>query len=188
MTLVLSPIISFVSQSVEWRPKPTCNCVVTHRSLGCIWLSIFLLSTNVLVIKQLILYNNIDSATHFVCDSPLCAYRQPPNHKRMLGKSYLSRIPSLVGNSKCMKSLCLDCDMLDTRKQLHISGTSSTIQPGNYNCDSCNIVYLLMCDICFSGNYFGETSNKHPFRLSSHEKSIRDNSTVFLLAVHFNQP
>ena len=39
--------------------------------------------------------------------------------------------------------------MLDTRKTLQIPGTSSTIQPGNYNCDSYNIVCLLMCN---SGN------------------------------------
>ena len=36
--------------------------------------------------------------------------------------------------------------MLDIRKKIKILGTSSTMQPGNYNCDSCNIVYLLICD------------------------------------------
>ena len=66
---------------------------------------------------------------------------------------------------------------------LQIPGASSTIQPGNYNCDSCNIVYLLMCDKCDSENYIGETSNKLRFRLNNHEKSIRDNSRGFQVAV-----
>ena len=45
---------------------------------------------------------------------------------RMLVNCNLSRIPTLVGN------------------KLHIPGTSSTILPGNYNCDSYDIVYLLI--------------------------------------------
>ena len=74
-----------------------------------------------------------------------------------------------------------------TKKQ--IPGTSSTIQPGNYNCDSCNIVYLLMCDKCdYSGNYIRETSNKLRFRPNDHKKSIRDNIMGFPVAVHFDQP
>ena len=67
-------------------------------------------------------------------------------------------------------------------------GTSSTIQPGNYDCDSCNIVYLLMCSKCDSGNYIGETSNRLRLRLNNHKKSIRDNSCGFPVAVHFNLP
>ena len=118
----------------------------------------------------------------------MSAYRQPPNLKRMLLKSNLSRIPTLVGNSKCMKPRCLVCDMMDTRKKLQIPGTSSTIQPESYNCDSCNIVYLLMCDKFDSVNYIGETSNRLRLRLNNHKKSIRDKSRGFPVAVHFNLP
>ena len=146
----------------------------------------------------------------------MCAYIQPPNLKRMLVKSNLSRIPTLVGNSKCMKLRCQVCDILDTRNKLQIPGTSSTIQCmklrcqvcdildtrnklqipgtsytiqcGNYNCDSCDIVYLLMCSKCDSGNNIGETSNRLRIRLNNHKKSIRDNSRGFPVAVHFNQP
>ena len=75
----------------------------------------------------------------------MCAYRQPPNLMRILVKSNLSKIPRLVCNNKCMKPRCQVCDILDTRNKLQIPGTSSIIQPGNYNCDSCNIVYWLMC-------------------------------------------
>ena len=106
----------------------------------------------------------------------------------MLVKSNFSRIPTFIGNSKCMKPRCQVSDMLDTRNKLQIPGTSSTIQPANCNCDSCNIVHLLMCDKCDSGNYIGETSNKLRLRLNNHKKSIRNNSRGFPLAVHFNQP
>ena len=71
-------------------------------------------------------------------------HRQPPNLKRMLVKCIFSRIPTLVGNSKCMKPRCQVYDILDTQNKLQIPGTSSTILPGNYNCNSCSIVYLLM--------------------------------------------
>ena len=124
----------------------------------------------------------------FILYSPVCAYRQPPNLRRMLVRSTISRIPTLVGNSKCLKRRSQVCAMLDTQNKLQIPGTSSTIKSGNYNCDSCNIVYLLMCDKCDSGNYIGQTSNKLRFRLNNHEKSIRDNSRGFPMAVHFNQP
>ena len=103
-------------------------------------------------------------------------------------KSNLSRIPTLVGNSRCMKPRCQVCDILDTRKKLQIPGTSSTIQSGNCNCDSCNNVYLLICSKYDSGNYIGETSNKRRFIFNNHKKSIRDNSRGFPVAVHFNQP
>ena len=110
-----------------------------------------IVSTNKSVIKEWKLYSNINSAKHLFCKSPVCAYRQPPNLKRMLLKSNLSRIPTLVGNSKWMNPRCQVCDILDTRNNLQIPGTSSTIEHGRYNCDSCNIVYLLMCSKCDSG-------------------------------------
>ena len=146
------------------------------------------MSTNKSVIKEWKLYSNINSAKHLFCNSPVCAYRQPPNLKRMLVKSNLSRIPTLVGNSKCMKPRCQFCDILDSRNKVQIPGTSSTILPGNYNCDSCNIVYLLICSKCDSGNYIGETSNRLRLGLNNHKKSIRDNNWGFLVAVHFNLP
>ena len=143
---------------------------------------------NKLVIKEWKPYSIINSAKHLFCNSPVCAYRQPPNLKRMLVKSNISRISTLVGNSNCMKPRCQFCDMLDTRTILQIPGTSSTIHTGNYNCDSYNIIYLLMCDKCDSGNDIGETSSKLLFRLNNRKKCIRDNSRGFPVAVHFNQP
>ena len=76
--------------------------------------------------------------------------------------------------------------MFDTRNNFQIPWTRSAIQPGNYNCDCCNII-LLMCEKCDSGNSIWETSNKLRFRLNNHKKSIRDNSSFFSVAVHLNQ-
>ena len=103
-----------------------------------------IVSTNISDISGWKLYGYINSTKHLFYNQPVRAYRQPPNLKRILVKSYRSRIPILVRNSKCMKPRCQVCDMLDTQKILQIPGSSSTIQPWNYNCDSCNIVHLLM--------------------------------------------
>ena len=137
-----------------------------------------IVSTSQSVIKEWKLYSNISSAKHLYCNSPVCAYRQPPNLKRMLVKCNLSRSPTLVGSSICIKPRCQVCDILDTRKKLHITGTRSTIQPGNYNCDACNIVYLLMCNKCVSGNYIGETSNRLRHRLNNHKRASETTAGV----------
>ena len=170
-----------------------CLCIYIYVCIGH-WVNIYIyiyiyilaetyhptiVSTNKSVIKEWKLYSNVNSAKHFFCNSPVCAYSQPPNLKHMLVKSNLSRIPTLVGNSKCMKPRCQLCDILDTRKKLQIPGTSSTIQPGSYNCDSCDIIYFLMYSKCDSDNYIGETSNRLRFRLNNHKRSIRDNSRGF---------
>ena len=107
-----------------------------------------IVSTNKSVIKEWKLNSNIKSAKHLFSNSPVCAYRQPPNLRHILAKSNLFRIPILVGSSKCMKPRCQVCDILDTRKKIQFPVASSTIQHGNYNCDSCDIIYLLMCSKC----------------------------------------
>ena len=77
-----------------------------------------IVSTNKSVIKEWKIYSNINSAKHLFCNSPVCAYRQPPNLKRMPVKSNLSRITALIGNSQCIKPRCQVCDILDTRNKL----------------------------------------------------------------------
>ena len=77
-----------------------------------------IVSTNKSVIKEWKLYSNINSAKNFFCNSPVCANRQPPNLIRMLVKSNLCRLLTLVGSSRCMKQRCQICDILDRRKKL----------------------------------------------------------------------
>ena len=47
---------------------------------------------------------------------------------------------------------------------------------------------IYSCVANVTGNYIGETSNRLRLRLNNHKKSIRDNSSVFPVAVHFNLP
>ena len=69
-----------------------------------------IVSTHKSVIKEWKLYSIINSAKHLFCNSPVCAYGQPPNITRMLVKSILFRIPTLVCSSKCMKPRHQVCD------------------------------------------------------------------------------
>ena len=59
--------------------------------------------------------------------------------------------------------------------------------PGNYNCDSSNIVYVLVCNKCNYGNYVGETSAKFRLGMNNHKKSIRDSLNGLPVAIHYNQ-
>ena len=90
-------------------------------------------------------------------------------------------------NKKCEKPRCQICNIITTDTVINIPGTSHIYHPGNYNCDSSNIVYLLMCNKCNYGNYVGETSTKFRLRMNNHKKSIRDNHKGFPVAVHYNQ-
>ena len=72
--------------------------------------------------------------------------------------------------------------------QINIPGTSDILHPGNYNCDSSNILCLLMC--CNKrnyGDYVGETSTRFRLRINNHKKSIRDNHNGLPVAVHYDQ-
>ena len=117
----------------------------------------------------------------------MCAYRQPPNLRRMLVNCSLSRIPTLVGISKYMKPRCHVCDMLDTRKKYKFR-----VQVLPFHLETTIVILVTLsiysCVANVTGNYIGETLNKLRFRLNNHKKSIRDNSRAFPEAVHFNQP
>ena len=90
-------------------------------------------------------------------------------------------------NKKCEKPRCQICNIITTDTVINIPGTSHIYHPGNYNCDSSNIVYLLMCNKCNYGNYVGETSTKFCLQMNNHKKSIRDNHKGLPVAVHYNQ-
>ena len=89
---------------------------------------------------------------------------------------------------KCMKSICQICNIIDTRARLKIPGTNITVRPGNYYCNSSNVIYLIKCKKCDSGNYIGETSTFLRLRMNNHKKSIRDNNKGLPVARHFNKP
>ena len=114
-------------------------------------------------------YSNMPAAKHLFSSTTLCAYRQPPNLRQMLVKTRISTTPTITGNKKCMKSRCQICNIIDTRPRLKIPVVNIPVRPGNYYCNSSNVIYLIKCKKCESGNYIGETSTlceqsliKHP--------------------------
>ena len=48
----------------------------------------------------------------------------------------------------------------------------------NYNCDSSNIVYLVICKKCNYGNYVDETSTKYRLRMNNHRKALETTTMV----------
>ena len=91
------------------------------------------------------------------------------------------------GNPSHKKPRCQICYIITTDTVINIPGTSHIYHPGNYNCDSSNIVYILMFNKCNYGNYVGETSTKFCLRVNNHKRSIRDNHKGLPVAVHYNQ-
>ena len=86
-----------------------------------------------------------------------------------------------------MKSRCQICNIIDTRPSFKILGTNITLRPGNYYCNSSNVIYLIKCKKCDSGNYIGETSTI--FRLyEQSQKGICDNNKRLPVVRQFNKP
>ena len=67
-----------------------------------------------------------------------------------------------------MKSRYQICDMMDTRPSLKIPGTDIAVQPGNYN--SSNVIYLIKCKRCDTGNYIGETITIFKPHMNNHKE------------------
>ena len=60
-----------------------------------------------------------------------------------------------------------------------------TVKPGNYNCDSANVVYLIHCQKCPEALYIGETGGIFRYRFNSHTHSIR-HKKLLPLPLNFN--
>ena len=116
-------------------------------------------------------YSTMPAAKHLFSSTTLCAYRQPPNLRQMLVNSRISTTSTFTGKKKCMKSRCQICNIIDTRPSLKISGTNITLRPGNYYCNSSNVIYLIQCKKCDSGNYIGVTSTFLRLRMNNHKKA-----------------
>ena len=143
--------------------------------------------TNKAVMKEWKRYSNMPAAKHLFSSTTLWAYRHSPNVKQMHVKTRISTTPTITGKKKCMKSRCQICSIIDTRPILKIPGTVIAVRPGNYYCNSSNVIYLMTCKKCDSGNYMGETSTIFSLYEQS-QKNIRDNNKGLPVARHFNKP
>ena len=99
---------------------------------------------NKTIIKEFRNYSKLTSSKHPFDVTPICAYRQPSNLRDILIRSNFSHTITSTGNKNCEKTRCQICNIITTDTEINIPGTSHICHPENYNCDSSNIVYLLM--------------------------------------------
>ena len=130
---------------------------------------------NKTIIKELKNYTKLALPKHPFDVTPIFANKLTPNLRNILTKSKLPHTVTSTGIKKCEKPTCQICNIISTDSEINIPGTSHIFYPGNYNCDSSNIVYFLMCNKCNYGNDVGETSTKYRLRMNNHKESIRDN-------------
>ena len=107
------------------------------------------------IIKELRNYSKLTSSKHPFDVTQICAYRQPSNLRNILIRSNFPHTVRSTGNKKCEKPRCQICNITTTDTEINIPGTSHIFNPRNHNCDSTNVVYLLMCNKCNYGNYVG---------------------------------
>ena len=131
--------------------------------------------------------SKLTSSKHPFDVTPICAHRQPSNLRSILVGSNFPHTVTSTGNKMCENPRCQICNIITADTEITINGTSHIYNPGNYNCDSTKVVYLLMCNKCNYGNYVGETSTKFRLRVNNYKKSIRDNHKGLPVAVHYNQ-
>ena len=60
-----------------------------------------------------------------------------------------------------------------------------TVKPGNYNCDSANVVYLIHCKKRQEAQYIGEIGGNFRYRFNNHTHSTRLKK-LLPLPLHFN--
>ena len=122
-------------------------------------------------------------------EPPLLALRQPPNLRRLLTSSKLLTSDNISkGNTRCNKRRCQICKHITTEERINIPDINFPIIPPNLNCDSCNVVYILLCNLCKDKLYVGETGTSFRLRFNNHKQTIRDNALGFPVAEHFNLP
>ena len=144
--------------------------------------------TNKAAMKEWKRYSNMPTAKKLFSSTTLCAYRQPSNLKQMLDMTRISTTPTFTSNKKCMICRCHICNIIDIRPCLKLPGTDIAVPPGNYYCNSSNVIYLIKCKKCHSGNNIGETSTFLRLRMNNYKKGIRDNNQGLPVARHFNIP
>ena len=120
---------------------------------------------------------------------PVIARRQPKSLRGMLIRSTLNaNTRRHHGNEKCGKSRCKVCDHMVTDEEIVVPPTNRSLKPGPYNCDSSNVIYLLLCTLCPNIQYVGQASTSFRLRFNNHKSTIRIKKTGFPVSDHFNLP
>ena len=101
---------------------------------------------NKTIIKELKNYSKLESSKHPFDVTQICVYKQSSNLRNIPIRLHFPHTVTSTGNKKCEKQRCQICNIITTDTVINIPGTSHMYHPRNYNCDSTNIVYLLMCN------------------------------------------
>ena len=96
---------------------------------------------------------------------PKYASEQPPNHRQLLIRNTITDDEPEF-NKPCCKHRCKVCKHINTATKVFIK--HKTVKPGNYNCYSANVVYLIKCQKCPEAQYIGETGGNFRYRFNNH--------------------
>ena len=113
---------------------------------------------------------------------PIYASKQPPNLRHLLIRNTITDNEHKC-NKPCGKHRCKVCKHINTATKVLIN--HNTVKPGNYSCDSANVVYLINCQKCPEALYIGETGGNFRYRFNNHMHSIRQKK-LLPLPLHFN--
>ena len=94
-------------------------------------------------------------------------------------------LPLATGTCRCEHPRCLTCSWINTASTVisHSTKLSYSVGPGNYNCKTPNVVYVIK----FSCGelYIGETSRALKDRITGHRNAIRHQDLSQPVAAHY---
>ena len=96
---------------------------------------------------------------------PIYASKQPPNLRNLLIRNTITDNEPEC-NKPCGKHRCKVCKHINTATNVLIN--HKKVKPGNHNCDSANVVYLIHCQKCQETLYIGETGGNFRYRFNNH--------------------
>ena len=104
------------------------------------------------------------------------SYRQPPNLKRLLSKARYSAEEDSFTTSTCKDPRCKCCQHLIIASEYKFKNQTDYFKiKSNFNCDSHNLIYVVICPTC-NEEYIGETGegkSKLRDRVRTYRQHIR---------------
>ena len=113
---------------------------------------------------------------------PIYVSKQPPNLRNLLIRNTITDNEPEC-NKPCDKHRCNVWKHINTATNVLIN--HKKVKPGNHNCDSANVVYLIHCQKCPEALYIGETGGIFRYTFNNHTHSVRQKK-LLPLPLHFN--
>ena len=117
---------------------------------------------------------------------PIYASKQPPNVCQLLIRNTIT-VDEPECSKPCGKHRFKVCKHIDTAIKVFIN--HKTVKPGNYNCDSTNVVYLIHCQKCPEAQYIGETGGnfRYSFDNRTHYQTEKASSSAIAFQCRWSQ-